>query len=389
MRRFVLTIIAGLAAALIGPSAALAVPTGSITGTVTDAATELPLAGVRVCAVSEGAFEELEEFCAHSGPDGSYVIGELTEAEYRVEFLAGVEGVNYVYQAWKDKPERFDANLVSVTGGEVSGIDAALAEGGRLGGRVTSASSGAPISGIEVCAEPLGEHVDGCAVTNPVGEYTIVGLSADRYRVQFIPPAGVEFLEQYFDAEPGILQADPVKVTVGQLTPNVNATLLEGGQIGGTVTDAISHAPVADVSACTFATLGNEDIGGCAETDTSGHYLIRRVPTGVYTIRFFTPEGYAPRWYTGGACGRDAVEVTVRAGALTGGIDVGLLKSGVVEYPVPACESHPEPPPKPKKCRKGFKRKKVKGKQHCVKVHRKRKHPRSATPHRARVIGAL
>ena len=86
--------------------------------------------------------------------NGAYSIGELPEAKYAVEFIPAAGGLNYVYQAWNGKSDPFDANLVKVTTGEVPGIDAALSEGGTIGGLVTSYSSGAPIAGVEVCAEP-------------------------------------------------------------------------------------------------------------------------------------------------------------------------------------------------------------------------------------------
>jgi hypothetical protein len=369
---------------LVAPAAAAAAPTGSITGTVTAAATHLPIAGVRVCARSENFYEEVEEFCAHSAANGTYAIGDLPEERYTVEFISAVEGLNYVYQAWNGRPDPFEANLVKVTTGEVPGIDAALEEGGMIGGRVTSFSSGAPIAGIEVCAEPKSLYaVTVCGTTDGAGQYTILGLSGGDYRVEFWPPEQLEFLTQYFDREPGLLQADAVGVQVGQLTPNVNATLLEGGQIAGQLTDAVTHAPVARVSACTFTTLGRERIGGCGESGADGRYLIRRVPAGVYTVHYFTgesvPSGYREREYTG-ICGNDPVAVTVAAGALTAGIDAGLFPSTSFGLAPPECAAlasrPPEQTPKRKRCRKGTRRRTVHGKKRCVKVRKHRHHKR-------------
>lgn len=370
-------------ATLAWASTALAGPTGSITGTVTEAAAgHAPIAGVLVCAVSENFEEETEEFCDQTDGLGKYTLAELPEAEYTVEFLAAANGLNYAYQAWHEKPNRFEANPVGVGAGEVSGIDAELVAGGSISGRVTSFYSGLPISGVEVCAEESNVGEEGCAVTDTGGNYAIIGLVADEYRVEFIPPESLEYLIQYFNGEPGILQADPVDVKTGQVTPNVDATLLEGGQIGGAVIDAVTHAPVARVDACAVATIGNEYLGSCASSDASGHYLIRRVPPGVYTVRYFVgesaPGGYRPAWYTGG-CNRDPVAVTVARAALTAGVDVGLYRSDQFSAGLPECGLIVDPPPPPPrkkalKCRKGFKRKKVRGKPRCVKVHKHKRH---------------
>jgi hypothetical protein len=370
--------------ALAAPTAARAAPTGSITGTITAAATHLPIVGVRVCAVSENSLEEVEEFCAHSVANGVYSIGELPEARYTVEFISAVEGLNYVYQAWKGKPDPFEANRVKVTTAEVAGVDAALTEGGMIGGLVTSYSSGTPIVGVEVCAEPESlEAVTVCATTDGTGQYMILGLTSGVYKVEIRPPEQLEFLDQYFDGEPGALQADFVAVQAGQLTPNVNAALLEAGRIAGQVTDALTHASIAGVSACAFTTLGRERIGPCGQSGADGRYLIRRIPAGVYTVHYFTgesvPDAYRPRDYTG-ICGNDPVAVTVAAGALTGGIDAGLVPSTSFGQASPDCMSSAELSPttqiqKPKRCGKGSKRKIVHGKQHCVQVrsHRHRK----------------
>jgi hypothetical protein len=377
-------LVAATALVVLAPAAVQAAPTGSITGAVTAASTHLPIAGVRACAVSENSFEEVEEFCAHSAANGSYSIGELPEARYRVEFISASEGLNYIYQAWDGKPDPFEANRVKVTTAEISGIDAMLSEGGMIGGLVTSNSSGKSIAGVEVCAEPEGlEAVTVCTSTDGGGQYTILGLAAGGYWVGFRPPEQVEFLGQYFDREPGELQADSVPAQPGHLTPGVNATLLAAGQIAGRVTDAITNAPIAGVSACTFTTIGREAIGPCGESGTDGRYLIRRVQAGAYTVHFFTgesvPRGYGERDYTG-VCGDDPVTVTVAAGVLTSGIEAGLFPLASLGRAGPACTALAERPPtaqapKPKRCKKGTKRKIVHGRRRCVRI-RKHRSPR-------------
>jgi hypothetical protein len=368
--------------ALAAPTASSAAPAGSIGGTVTAAATHLPIAGVRVCAVFESDFEEVEEFCTHSGANGAYSITGLPEARYTVEFISAAEGLNYVYQAWEGKADPFDAKRVKVTSAEVPGIDAELSEGGMIGGSVFNHSNGAPIAGVEACADPRSlEAVEVCATTDGAGRYTILGLSGGSYRVEFQPPEQLEFLGQSFDGEVWGLLADPVVVRTGQLTPNVDAGLLETGQIAGQVTDALTHAPIAGVSACAIPTLPRQGGEPCGQSGADGRYLIRRVPAGVYTVHYFTGEAsgaYRPGDYTG-ACGHDLVAVTVAAGALTAGIDSSLVPSSSFQSPpecaVPA-EQHPQatqkPKPKPKRCRKGTRSKVVHGKRRCVKTHRHR-----------------
>jgi hypothetical protein len=129
-------------------------------------------------------------------------------------------------------------------------------------------------------------------VTNAFGDYTIVGLGTATYWVSFFPPEEAEFLEQYFDRKPGIVHADDVAVSVGSLTPNINAALEETGQI--TVTDAVTHTPLA----------GNQS---------------------------HRAEGYAIQWYRCGN-GPPATPMTVASGFATPGIDVVLVNASSVRY---------------------------------------------------------
>lgn len=325
----------------------VAASAGSISGTVTDAVTHDPVALVPVCAVIERFGEEEERFCSQTDAAGEYEVGELVPGEYAVEFMPGTAGLNYLYEAWNDQRMWVAADPVTVEAGAVQNIDAELSEGGELKGRIVNALSGVPVGGVEVCAEPTHWEVEeGCAVSDPAGEYTIFGLGTDNYRVGFFAPEAFEFLKQYWNREPSILDADPVGVTVGAVTDDVDATLVPGARISGTVTDAITRVPLARVSACTFQATGNEYIGECGQTDTSGHYTIRRVPAGLYNVRFF-PESdlYVGRWYTGDPCSLKPVAISAFAGQETSGIDVSLADSELLPCLMPPEPEKPRPLP--------------------------------------------
>lgn len=369
----ILVALALMATALSGTAHAA----GSISGHVSDLDEE-PIAGVKVCAVSETGFEEVEERCVFTGADGGYAVPQLSAGEYAVEFLSGAAGLNYVYEAWDNQPLPFLADPVAVADAAVGGIDAELAEGGVMSGRVVDGSSGSPVPGVEVCAEPTGlENVTGCATTNLAGDYAIAGLSSDVYSVLFFPPEELEYLEQYFDDEPGLLSADPVRVTAGEVTRDVSAALHRSGWITGTIFDAVTRAPVAGTTACTFETGGSEYLGECGEADATGRYEIDRVPPGVYHVHFFSPEGFSPQWYRCANGPESALPVTVAPWVETPGVDAALTYSRTGE--LSQCEAALAPPPspflspqqQPQRCKKGFKRKLVAGRTRCVRVKRK------------------
>ncbi|HVD37688.1 MAG TPA: carboxypeptidase-like regulatory domain-containing protein [Solirubrobacterales bacterium] len=362
---------------------------GSISGTVT-AEGGGPLAGVRVCALFYDEIEAEHSFCALSGGDGGYEIGSLPPETYAVEFLAGAEGLNYVYEAWDDQPLPFLADRVDVADAPVTGIDAELTEGGELSGKVVDATDGRPVPGVRVCAEPGIEHEIGCATTNLAGDYTVAGLSSDNYLVEFSPPEELEYLLQYWDEEPGILEADEVGVTAGEVTSGVDAHLRRSGAITGTIIDAVTRAPMEGVGACTFDIGGPEYIGECGESDAAGRYTIRRVPPGTYHVRYFTPGGYSALWYRCANGSESAMPVTVTPWGSTGEIDAALVRSGPAgEFS--QCLAALEPPAPPvgpaplqQPCRKGYKRKRVNGKVRCVRVR-----ARGARWHGLAIAGAI
>jgi Carboxypeptidase regulatory-like domain len=348
-RRFRCALAGSIACALaLAPGSALAAPTGSISGTVTDEATASPIAGVPICAVYERFGEEGEErYCAQSNVFGEYEIADLPSHEYSVEFLPGTAGLNYLFEAWNDERTWVAADPVAVEGGPVHGIDAELAEGGELRGLVTNALTGAPVPEVEVCAEPEHWEVEeGCALTDADGRYTIYGLGTDEYLVSFYAPESLELLWQYWNGEPGILAADPVAVAAGGATDHVDARMVPGARISGTVTDAASHAPLDNVSACVEPTDEGSYVGRCGTSDATGRYTIRFVPAGLYYIRFsLESELNVGARYTGNICRRKPLAVPAVAGQETSGIDVELLRRE--ELPFCPIEVEPEKPKPP------------------------------------------
>ncbi len=212
---------------------------GKITGKVTNAATEAPIAGIEVCAFpktsgeepggggeteEEGTEEELAQ-CPTTAANGEYTISGLASGEYIVGFGSPfMSELNYVTQFYNGKSAYAEAQPVTVTaGGAVSGIDAKLAEGGRIAGRVTDASTGAAIERAIVCAFGSNPESGGCAFTNANGEYTITGLVGGEYKVGFADPP--QYAVQYYNAKGTLSEADAVSVLDGSTVSGIDAAL--------------------------------------------------------------------------------------------------------------------------------------------------------------------
>jgi hypothetical protein len=304
---------------------------GDITGTVTAAGTKAPITGVQVCASATGT-EPLTR-CANTSPSGEYTIGGLSTGTYKVEFNATSQ--NYVSQYYQGKESSAEATPVSVSSGtSTPGINAALIVGGEITGKVTDASSKAALSGVEVC--PLATTAlpgAGCTTTNSGGEYTIPGLATGEYKVEFLPNTGANYVPQFYEGKPSLSEATKVSVSTGSTKTGINAALIVGGQITGTVTNATSKAPASGIEVCAQATGGEERLVSqpCATTNSSGEYTIVGQATGEYEVDFNAAgQNYLTQFYNGKPSVAEATKVSVTAGLVKTGISAALIVGGEI-----------------------------------------------------------
>lgn len=98
---------------------------GEITGTVTDASSHAAIKEVEVCALEKTSFEFVT--CTYTNANGQYTLAGLPTDEYKVEFWAEYENLNYITQYYNDKPTFALADPVSTTVSATHpGIDAQL-----------------------------------------------------------------------------------------------------------------------------------------------------------------------------------------------------------------------------------------------------------------------
>jgi hypothetical protein len=355
---------------------------GGISGEVTRQSGGAVVPDAEVCAEEqegEFAFE-----CTLTEFDGSYEISGLPPGKYIVSFQAGESGLWLVPQYYNGVRRFSAATEVTVASGLTTpGIDAALAAGGAIAGRVTAAKTGAGVSEVLVCSwTEAGEEFDGCAETASDGSYEIVGVAPGLHELEFWS------WEQF-----GTEYAHGVSVSVGIRTAGVNAAL-QAGSISGHVYAAANHQPLSGVSVCgIWAATG--EVGGCALTNSSGAYGFYPVAAGGLKI-VFSPEPAEVEFAKGvksdiwptqfwnskpTLAQADTLEV-VPTSAFTG-IDGQLGPGPVPPSSTPPASSAPAPAPiaKPLVCKKGFVKKRVKGKSRCVRRRHHHKHHRHHRHH--------
>ncbi|MGD0882985.1 MAG: carboxypeptidase regulatory-like domain-containing protein, partial [Acidimicrobiales bacterium] len=224
--------------------------TGSISGTVTAADGGAALAGICVTATPPGG----ETGSATTASDGSYTISGLAPNSYSVEFSIGCGNTgNYAPQWWDGAASQTSGTPVSITGGSTIGsIDAQLVTGGTISGTVTAAEGGAPLAGICVAVDGPGYGQPGftsagTAVTASDGTYTVTGLAQNQYTVEFSEGCGNSggYATQWWEDASSANSAFSVQVNSGSTVGSIDAQLVVGGAISGSVTAAVGGAELS------------------------------------------------------------------------------------------------------------------------------------------------
>jgi hypothetical protein len=291
---------------------------GSIAGTVTDAADPSGLAGVCVTATSPDGGSGFGGSTTAS--DGTYTISNLPPDSYTVVFdpTCGATVTS------SDAPQQYSSAVGVAAGSSVAGINAALAVGGSISGTVTDAADPSGLAGVCVSALSADGGIGfGSAVTAADGTYSLTGLAADSYTIEFDPTCNG------IDTSADIAQstAQPVALATGTAVTGINATLIAGGSISGTVTDAADPSGLAGV--CVTALSADGGTGsGTATTAADGTYTITNLPPDSYTVEFDPTCGGSVE--STDASQSTASPVPVAAGAAASGVNAVLAEYGSI-----------------------------------------------------------
>lgn len=325
----------------------------TITGTVTAAAGGAPLAGVRVevYQAGDGTPSSAARGSAVTGADGTYTItGVAPGLQYGVCFDAsGVDGsTGYQDQCWSgvgwDGGTTPTANLFTLNPGSVtSGINAALPAGGAITGAV---SASGPLAGVTVRVyEQLYESpapIVKSAVTAADGTYEVDGLTprSDGYIVCFEDSASSSYQPQCWNDTPWTdLNSVPssgshIQVTAGTTQGGINAVLVPGGNVTGTITASADGSPLAGVA----VSISNSDGGTLAQATTAadGTYTLRGIPAGTTYALCAYPQGITGTSQTGYLRSCAPSSPTVVVGATTSGANVSLPSAAGISGTVTA-----------------------------------------------------
>ncbi len=222
--------------------------------------------------------------------DGSFQLHALYPGKWTVDFGPGCgDNANYAPAV---------LNAIKITYGKrVTGRKIVLLPGAVLTGVVRlGTSSGQPLAGICVQASngtgpgiSFSGQGPGSGATNAAGRYRLTGLATGTYQVYFSP--GCNNNGNYTSA------TKYAHATAGKVTGSVNAVLVPGAEISGTVTDSHGH-PLAGLC---IDVVGSDSGNSPYGTLSDGTYYVDQLPAGTYQLGFSTGCGnsgnYAPYWY--------------------------------------------------------------------------------------------
>jgi 5-hydroxyisourate hydrolase-like protein (transthyretin family) len=284
-------------------------PGAHISGQVTGEGSG-PLNGAQIVA-----YDSSGQYVAQAYTDvsGNYTINTgLATGSYRLQFTAH----GYLSEYYNHKSTLAAATPLAVTApSTLTGVNATLARGGTITGRVTSAATGLPLINMSVSANGAGGS--GYGYTDASGNYTIVGLGSGSYALK----AGSVFGDNL------ISPPQTVSVTAPNTLANVDFSMTAGGTITGHVTDA-NGISLKDITIF----IGNQDNSyqNYVHTNASGIYTATALPSGQYRV-FFRPNAYIPETYNNHSEYYQGDLIPVTAPNTVGGIDAVLEKGAAVK----------------------------------------------------------
>lgn len=381
----------GLCLALLGAAPALA-DTG-IEGRVLEPTEAEGVSGIEVCAFAQPPLAP-SEHCALS-EFGPYLITGLEQGKYKVHFQPP-EGSQYLDQYYSHKSSLAAAQPVEVFADEIrSHIDTVLDIGGSVSGQVTD-TGGVPLDKIAVCVFSLPRPDLGsrCDETELSGKYEILGLHSGLYTASFSPANESRgIFPQYFGgaALPG--EADDFLVLAYEETPDIDARMERGVAIEGRVVEAGSGLPLGGIRVCALNAATAAEVR-CVPSHLDGRYEIFGLRRGEYVVGFSVArpgvlageDAFVRQYYEDKATFAAADRIGASFPGVFQDIDAHLTRGPEVfpdriTAPAPAVARPAEPlEAPPKRCRKGFQKKLVKGAKRCVRV----KHARQGKRHGSR-----
>ena len=238
----------------------------TVSGRVTDAATGLPISNVDIAARFQ---YEGDMAWTNTDGDGNYTLAGLPTGVYQI-------------QARSDRYLDQEQIVTVEVAGSAMTADFALSQGATISGRVIDAETGLPIARVEIEARDDGDNQPNVyADTDADGRFSLQGMAAGSYRIE-AKAYEQGYIRQYYDNTAFWGLARLVTVAETEVIEDISFELNRGATIIGTVTDARTGLPIANVG----LGAGPQNGGHLTwdQTRGDGSYTLRGIPTGIIEV---------------------------------------------------------------------------------------------------------
>ena len=304
-------------------------PGGGVAGTISDAVTGDPVAGVCASLMAGHDPDGWTGAGGCSDVQGHFQTTGVAPGAYTVVFDDdnNTGGPRYVSNWYNAKLDQASADLVTVSLGVATpGIDSQMEAGAYLTGHVMSvAGAGIADAWVEVQDATTRDYLvwaetaaDGSFRAGPVASGSfVVRVGAADYLPNWVGGS----------ATPTAVAVTTAQVRAGADVAAGDVALELGGVISGVVTDVVTGDPVRG---CVSVYLGAEDWetgDGCAADD--GQYRISGLPLGTYQVQFWA-DGYGTEWFNDKTTRNDANPIAITTSERSATASAALEPSGRV-----------------------------------------------------------
>ncbi|MFJ4268366.1 carboxypeptidase regulatory-like domain-containing protein [Paenarthrobacter nicotinovorans] len=225
---------------------------------------------------------------ATPGANGDYTVGGLVPSTYKVSFNWYGDDAP-VLSAYYGAPgaTRETATVLNVPAlTPVTGVNQTLIAAAKITGKVTVPAGFSPSNILVMAKTSNALDWAGSAQTDATGAFSIGGLPAGTYKLQF-SANNQNLLTQWLGQKLDAAASPSVTVTTGQTQPVANEALLAGAVVSGTIS-----VPAGSYSQANFATLvGPSGIVSQTSVASNGSFAFDRLPAGSYSIEFNRSSG--------------------------------------------------------------------------------------------------
>jgi len=253
---------------------------------------------------------------------GSYTLA-LPPGTFKL--IAYDDALSYAPTFFDDATSFATATELTVAATESTTANIRLPLAAKVTGTITDRATFAALAALRVTAYSSDGNVAAQSLTGSDGKFAMA-VRAGALRVVVDDPSGNYATTYVPDAES--FSAEPAVTATASSTLIVNATMVRGGRLAGRVTDHVSGAPLAKITAVAYNPDGT--MRSFATSDPTGAYSIV-APPGDFRIGVFDPALiYLPQFYPNQTTFDLAIPQHAIAQQSIGGLDFALRKGARV-----------------------------------------------------------